>query len=403
MIMAIAMLLILLSAVSVHAADGASITKPEDQSYAETGTAVTVKAKAGYSIPSGNLLLKPNYVYFRVTADTEPEPFHEYDNVSYTSTFEGYSLTYSFTPEQEGRYLIEVCRDLTYVNGAHVPLDEDQFQAEDRRTITVQKDLAKADTVISGVTDKVYTGEEITQAPVVTVDGKTLNPETDYDLSYETNTNAGPAKVVVTGKGLYKNSVKADFNILPADLSKAMISGLIDKTYTGKAQTQTPVVTWNGHELADGTDYELSYNNNTNAGTATVTATGKDNFTGSIAGTFAIQKESIRNTGEPTIKNMTYTGSPIKQNLNLWLGRKLVEGEDYTATYKNNVEPGTATVTIKGINNFKDSMVRTFSITEPSSSGTMNVITSPTANAEFAVDSQITVKAVAGIFHNTIL
>ena len=61
------------------------------------------------------------------------------------------------------------------------------------------------------------------------------------------------------------------------------------------------------------------------------------------------------------------------------------------------------TVTIKGINNFKDSMVRTFSITEPSSSGTMNVITSPTANAEFAVDSQITVKAVAGIFHNTIL
>ena len=41
-------------------------------------------------------------------------------------------------------------------------------------------------------------------------------------------------------------------------------------------------------------------------------------------------------------------GSPVKPKLNVTIGETtLVEGEDYEATYENNISVGTATVTIK--------------------------------------------------------
>ena len=66
-----------------------------------------------------------------------------------------------------------------------------------------------------------------------------------------------------------------------ANLSNATIT-VAGGTYTGKALT--PVVTVkdaNGKKLAAGTDYTVAYKNNTNAGTATVTVTGKGNYAGS--------------------------------------------------------------------------------------------------------------------------
>ncbi len=55
------------------------------------------------------------------------------------------------------------------------------------------------------------------------------------------------------------------------DLSKAEITGIEDKTYTGQPITQSPVVTVNGKKLVEGTDYIVSYTNNTEVGTATIT------------------------------------------------------------------------------------------------------------------------------------
>lgn len=74
-------------------------------------------------------------------------------------------------------------------------------------------------------------------------------------------------------------------------LSKAQITGLSSKTYNGKAQTQSKLkVTYEGKTLTQGTDYTVSYKNNTNAGTATLTVTGKGNYTGSKEATFTIKK-----------------------------------------------------------------------------------------------------------------
>ena len=74
------------------------------------------------------------------------------------------------------------------------------------------------------------------------------------------------------------------------DLADAKISGVTQKTYTGRAQTQSPVVKLDGTVLEYGTDYTLSYSNNVNAGTATMTVTGMGDYKGSQNVSFKINK-----------------------------------------------------------------------------------------------------------------
>ena len=96
---------------------------------------------------------------------------------------------------------------------------------------------------------------------------------------------------------------------LTKDIASLTVDDLHDVTYTGSAIMPDPVVTDAacGYTLANGTDYTLSYANNVNAGTATVTVTGKGNYTGSIPRTFSIAKLIVT---PPTLASKTYTGSP---------------------------------------------------------------------------------------------
>lgn len=61
-------------------------------------------------------------------------------------------------------------------------------------------------------------------------------------------------------------------------------------TYTGSAHKPSVTVKLGSKTLSSGTDYTVSYTNNTNAGTAKVTVTGKGNYSGSASKNFTIQK-----------------------------------------------------------------------------------------------------------------
>ena len=74
------------------------------------------------------------------------------------------------------------------------------------------------------------------------------------------------------------------------DISGAWVSALSDKTYNGAPLTQSLTVMMHGGDLKEGKDYTVSYKNNTNAGTATVTVNGKGGFIGSITKSFQINK-----------------------------------------------------------------------------------------------------------------
>ena len=76
-------------------------------------------------------------------------------------------------------------------------------------------------------------------------------------------------------------------------ISDATVTNIVDKTYTGSAITQNPKVQYGTTVLNNGTDYTLSYKNNINVGTATVTITGKGNYTGTISKSFSILPVSV--------------------------------------------------------------------------------------------------------------
>ena len=75
-------------------------------------------------------------------------------------------------------------------------------------------------------------------------------------------------------------------------------------TYDGNEKKPTTTVVLNNKTLVNGTDYTVSYSNNKNAGTATVTITGKGNYTGSKSINFTIDKKA--NSLTVTAKTLTY-------------------------------------------------------------------------------------------------
>ena len=72
------------------------------------------------------------------------------------------------------------------------------------------------------------------------------------------------------------------------DITKASVSGISTKAFTGKAFTQNVTVKVGNTVLKNGTDYTVSYSNNKKVGKATVKITGKGKYGGVITKTFKI-------------------------------------------------------------------------------------------------------------------
>lgn len=95
------------------------------------------------------------------------------------------------------------------------------------------------------------------------------------------------------------------------DISGAQVK-IPQQQYTGLPLTPAPEVTLGDQKLKKDVDYSVSYSNNTKAGTATVTVTGINQYTGVAKGTFEIVgKPSIskQSVNVPSPAKLTYSGS----------------------------------------------------------------------------------------------
>ena len=146
--------------------------------------------------------------------------------------------------------------------------------------------ISKASVTLSTST-YAYDGKAKKPGVTVKLNGKTLKNGTDYTVSYSNNTKVGKAKVTITGKGNYTGSVSKTYSI-KNNFKKATVSGISNKSYTGKNITQSITVKYNGKTLKNGTGYTVSYSSNKNIGTSTVKITGKGSYTGNITKTFKI-------------------------------------------------------------------------------------------------------------------
>ena len=223
------------------------------------------------------------------------------------------------------------------------------------------KNLTDSDIVLSGVLPFYrYTGSAIEKpTPVLTWGESNLKNLTDYEVKYyrdyesgvetEDFTNLGIISVVITAKadGNYINTISVDYNIIAADLSEVQID--FDKVYNfvynGSAFTPTLEILLDTFVLEDGRDYALTYKNNTNAGTATITITGIGSFNGTREKEFEISPKSITNLDiTQTEENYEFLGTEIKPEITILdseiivdtASKILASGFDYDITYYRN-------------------------------------------------------------------
>ena len=127
-------------------------------------------------------------------------------------------------------------------------------------------------------------------------------------------------------------------------------------------------VTYDGAELVKGTDYDIAYEKNTDAGFAYVVITGKGDFTWFIKKQFIIKPAAIKKVTLEKTK-YPYTGEEIKPEVTVTAkvnGEtvELKQYQDYLVSYENNIEKGTATLTVRGLGNFTGTVEKTFKITK---------------------------------------
>lgn len=226
---------------------------------------------------------------------------------------------------------------------------------------------------------------------------KELMEKTDYTLAYKYNTSANP----VVGKEPYvvltlKKNIKGTMNI-PFVISKKQLNGLTIKVSDIQANAQagkyksTPAIYDVNDKKLDSKDYETAfvytyqgsdtpldkYSKPEAGKVIKVTVTGKGNYTGSITGTYrvfakgkSIASASIKVKPE-VLADIKYNGQPVVldelNDLEVKIGKTTVlrPGIDYKIdekSYVNNVNKGTAKVTIVGNGEYAGSKTITFSI-----------------------------------------
>ncbi len=220
--------------------------------------------------------------------------------------------------------------------------------------VTVSNNLAFAE--ITGLEDSyAYTGTAIKPTVQVMYGGSPLSAAY-YTVSYANNINSGEATVTITGKGDFANSKKtAVFTIAPKDISGDTITvtparAEYQLTSAVREANATFVVkdTQRNTTLRQNTDYEVTYIDNTQAGTGTAVISGIGNYSGQITAEFVIKDQAefftVGQISNQVYNSMSKTPAPTVS----YNGRRLVLNEDYTLAYRNNVNVGTAIITITG-------------------------------------------------------
>lgn len=216
-------------------------------------------------------------------------------------TYTGNELTQTVTVTVNGKTLTVgtdyTVSDLTGTEPGSYPVTvtgTGNYTGEVTKSFTISKAQISSAAITYDAGPYGYTGKEWKPEVTVSFNSATLTAGNDYTVSYENNINAGTAKIIITGIGdHFTGSTEKTFTINSAEISGCTFAPIADVTYNTKAHTPEVTVAISGRTLEADKDYTVSYAPNVNAGTATVTVTGKGNFTGSANTTFTIAKADL--------------------------------------------------------------------------------------------------------------
>ena len=216
-------------------------------------------------------------------------------------TYTGNELTQTVTVTVNGKTLTVgtdyTVSDLTGTEPGSYPVTvagTGNYTGEVTKSFTISKAQISSAAITYDAGPYGYTGKEWKPEVTVSFNSATLTAGNDYTVSYENNINAGTAKIIITGIGdHFTGLTEKTFTINSAEISGCTFAPIADVTYNTRAHTPEVTVAISGRTLEADKDYTVSYASNVNAGTATVTVTGKGNFTGSANTTFTIAKADL--------------------------------------------------------------------------------------------------------------
>lgn len=283
-----------------------------------------------------------------------------------------YELTandYTMTPA-DGYENIAVGEAAVVIKGKEPNIYGERTESFKINQRNIEKDPVSI--LVSG-SDNTYSGIQKCPAVLALNGTKEMKLNEDYFLQYGENVNAGEeaGSVTIVGNGNYTGTVTRKFTISSLGIASesVMVAHIPEQEYKGKEICPPVTVTFtdaNGTQqtLTD-KDYAVTYLANTAVGTAMAKIEGHGNFGGSRTETFVIQPHNIgaSDVTLATIPNQAYTGNELRPEVKLMYGEyPLNFGTDYRVEYKDNVELGTATVTIYGNGNFNGDRTETFKI-----------------------------------------
>jgi len=182
--------------------------------------------------------------------------------------------------------------------------------------------------------------------------------------------------VTVTGQGIYTRRASKSFLIKRSQqIVLEWLDNIPAQTWTGAPIEPAVTVKDGDRILTLGTDYTVNYSNNTDRGTATVTVTGIGDYTGQVSVPFIIGQGAIAEDWLDSIPPQLWTGDSVKPAATVKDGNyTLIPETDYTVVYSNNINPGTAVLTVIGKGRFTRNASKTFIIVKQIAGGWLDSI-----------------------------
>ena len=218
----------------------------------------------------------------------------------------------------------------------------------------------------------VFTGFPVLPKFNVTDGDYTLVEGVDYDVVpyYEgdelTYPSEGWGYAAVRGKGKYNSTSKGyGFRVTAKSITEDMVA--MSETsipYDGKTHSPDVVLTYNGMELVEGTDYTITKAAGVNAGSYKHVIKGIGNYSGTYNASFSINKLNLNSSMfSVDDSDLVYDGSVQKPVVTGKHGNlDLVQGTDYTVVFDEAVNAGTYNLTITGKGNCTGTVPLTFKI-----------------------------------------
>ena len=184
-------------------------------SYTESTSLDDIKTTTVTSVTSGTMTSQETSDGLVIQSPVSEEIVVQTDDLTIKATTDGDDVLIKTNEDSS----IEVLKD---------PDNDGTFDEQVEIEILSGGDIRLTESMLSGVQEKVFTGNEIKQDIILKNGDMILIENTDYTVTYENNINPGKATVTITGIGSYTGTITKNFMILPGASKKVTCTNLAD-------------------------------------------------------------------------------------------------------------------------------------------------------------------------------